>query len=58
MQRVPYILVAGDQEQADGTVNVRARSGENLGNFTLEELVELFTNDIANLGRVVEHKAE
>ena len=53
LQRVPYILVVGDQEMENGTVNVRARGGENLGSFTLEQLVELFTRDIANLGRNV-----
>ena len=54
LQRVPYILVVGDQEMENGTVNVRARGGENLGSFTLEELVDLFTRDISNLGRTVE----
>ncbi|GAB6033861.1 threonine--tRNA ligase [Galenea microaerophila] len=54
LQRVPYILVVGDQEMANGTVNVRARSGENLGSYTLEEMVELLATDVANLGRTVE----
>jgi len=54
LQRVPYILVVGDQEMENGTVNVRARGGNNLGSFTLEELVDLFTRDISNLGRTVE----
>jgi threonyl-tRNA synthetase len=54
MQRVPYILVAGDQEIENGTVNVRARSGENLGSFTFAELIDLLSNDISNLGRVLE----
>ena len=54
LQRVPYILVVGDQEMENGTVNVRARGGENLGSFTFEELVDLFTRDISNLGRTVE----
>jgi threonyl-tRNA synthetase len=39
---------------ADGTVNVLARSGENLGSFSLEELVDMLNHDIAKLGRVVE----
>ncbi len=54
MQRVPYILVVGDQEMANGTVNVRARGGNNLGSFTYSELVDLLSNDISKLGRVVE----
>ncbi|MBI2322099.1 MAG: threonine--tRNA ligase [Chloroflexi bacterium] len=31
VQKVPYMLVVGDQEVAGGTVAVRLRSGENLG---------------------------
>jgi threonyl-tRNA synthetase len=51
MQRVPYILVAGDQEVQDGTVNVRARNGENLGSYTFEALMDLLMRDISCLGR-------
>jgi len=54
MQRVPYILVVGDQEMENGTVNVRARTGENLGSYDFEQLVNLLATDISNLGRVVE----
>ncbi|MDG6778416.1 threonine--tRNA ligase [Thiomicrorhabdus sp. zzn3] len=54
MQRVPYILVVGDQEMQDGTVNVRARGGKNMGSFSFEEMVDLLNQDIANLGRIVE----
>jgi threonyl-tRNA synthetase len=31
LQKVPYMLVAGDREAADGTVAVRSRSGGDLG---------------------------
>jgi threonyl-tRNA synthetase len=31
LQKVPYMLVAGDREAADGTVSVRSRSGGDLG---------------------------
>ena len=31
LQKVPYMLVAGDRESADGTVAVRSRSGGDLG---------------------------
>lgn len=53
LQRVPYVFVVGDQEMENGAVNVRARGGENLGSFTFDEIMNLLTNDIANLGRVV-----
>lgn len=54
MQRVPYILVVGDQEMESESVNVRARGGENLGSFSFEQLIDLLNNDISNLGRVIE----
>ncbi len=54
LQRVPYILVVGDQEMENGTVNVRARGGKNLGSFTFEQLVEMLNNDIAQLGRTTD----
>jgi threonyl-tRNA synthetase len=31
LQKVPYMLVAGDREAADGTVSVRSRAGGDLG---------------------------
>jgi threonyl-tRNA synthetase len=31
LQKVPYMLVAGDREVAEGTVSVRSRSGGDLG---------------------------
>jgi threonyl-tRNA synthetase len=36
MQRVPYILVAGDREREQGLLSVRSRSGEDLGTMTPE----------------------
>ncbi|MDX1796713.1 MAG: His/Gly/Thr/Pro-type tRNA ligase C-terminal domain-containing protein, partial [Hydrogenovibrio sp.] len=52
LQRVPYILVVGDQEMAEGTVNVRARGGNNLGSYSFDQLLDLLSDDIARLGRV------
>ncbi|QBZ83690.1 Threonine--tRNA ligase [Hydrogenovibrio crunogenus] len=54
LQRVPYILVVGDQEMENGTVNVRARGGENLGSFSFEELIDHLSEDVSHLGRIVE----
>ena len=36
LQRIPYLLVAGDREKENGTVAVRTRAGEDLGSMTLE----------------------
>ncbi|MGS0894725.1 threonine--tRNA ligase [Burkholderia stagnalis] len=36
LQKVPYLLVAGEREREAGVVSVRAHSGEDLGTMTLE----------------------
>ena len=36
LQRVPYLLVAGDKEVAANLVSVRSRNGKDLGTMTLE----------------------
>ena len=40
MQKVPYMLVVGDREQADNAVAVRLRSGENPGAMPVDRLIE------------------
>ena len=40
LQKVPYMLVVGDQEAASDTVSVRLRSGENLGPVGVVTFVE------------------
>ncbi|MDD5366801.1 MAG: threonine--tRNA ligase [Gallionellaceae bacterium] len=39
MKRVPYQLVVGDKERAEGKVAVRVRGGEDLGQMSLEDFV-------------------
>ena len=37
LQRVPYLLVAGDREKENGMVAVRTRTGEDLGTMSVED---------------------
>ncbi|MFZ5484650.1 MAG: threonine--tRNA ligase [Pseudomonadota bacterium] len=39
MKRVPYLLIVGDKERAEGKVAVRVRGGEDLGPMSLEAFV-------------------
>ena len=48
LQKLPYILVAGDKEKAAGTVAVRARGNKDLGVMSVEAFIELLSKDIAN----------
>jgi len=50
MQKVPYMLVAGDREAADGTVSVRSRSAGDLGARPVSEFVTAALEEIARKG--------
>ncbi len=45
-QKVPYMLVLGDKEVEEGTVNVRTRKGEVIGTMKLDEAIALFQKEI------------
>jgi threonyl-tRNA synthetase len=51
LQKIPYMLVAGDKEAADGTVAVRSRSAGDLGARTIDEFVVMANEEIENKGR-------
>ena len=38
LMKIPYMLVVGDEEVADGSVAVRLRSGEDLGRMEIDQL--------------------
>ena len=40
LQRVPYLLVAGDREMESGGIAVRTRGGEDLGSMTVDAFAE------------------
>ena len=46
LRRVPYMLVCGDKEIAEGKVAVRTRKGADLGTFTIEEFVEILKSQV------------
>lgn len=46
LRRVPYMLVCGDKEIAEGKVSVRTRKGADLGTYSVEEFVEILKNQV------------
>jgi threonyl-tRNA synthetase len=50
MQRIPYTLVVGEQEQSSASVNVRVRGGETLGNMSMAQLMERLAHEVATKG--------
>jgi len=48
LQKTPYLCVVGDKEMANGTVNVRKRGGENLGEMQVEKIISILKEEITN----------
>ncbi|HLW05707.1 MAG TPA: threonine--tRNA ligase [Azoarcus sp.] len=46
--KLPYQLVIGEKEKAAGLVAVRARGGRDLGQMSVDALIELWRDEIAN----------
>jgi threonyl-tRNA synthetase len=51
LQRVPYLLVAGDKEVAANLLSVRTRSGKDLGTMTAETFVKRLRIELDSRGR-------
>ena len=47
LQRIPYMLVVGDKEAAEGTVSVRARKEGRGGVMSAEQFIENITAEVA-----------
>ena len=46
-QKVPYILIVGENEEKEGTISVRKHGGEDLGSMTVEAFAKLVQEEIA-----------
>ena len=46
LQKIPYMLVAGDREAAEGTVSVRSRTGGDQGSRMIEEFITAALSEI------------
>jgi threonyl-tRNA synthetase len=51
LQRVPYLLVAGDKEVAANLLAVRTRSGRDLGTMPVEAFIERLRAELESRGR-------
>ena len=50
LQKVPYMLVAGDREMEAGAIAVRQRDGEDLGAMAVAGFLELLTEEVQSRG--------
>jgi len=54
LQKIPYMLVVGEREAAEGTVAVRLRSGKDLGAMPLEQFIARIKNEAESRQDVAE----
>jgi threonyl-tRNA synthetase len=45
-RKIPYMLIVGEKEEANGTVSVRKHGHGDLGTFTIKEFEKLIRDDI------------
>jgi threonyl-tRNA synthetase len=46
MQRIPYLVIIGDKELENQTITLRSQKGDDLGSFSINELIERFRDQI------------
>jgi threonyl-tRNA synthetase len=57
IQKIPFLLVAGDRELENGEVSVRTREGNDLGIMSIDAFVSYLANDVSRFGRSATHQA-
>jgi threonyl-tRNA synthetase len=50
LQKIPYMLVTGDREAADGSVSVRSRSGGDQGSQAVDAFVQAALDEVRRKG--------
>ncbi len=51
LEKVPYMLVAGDKDIENGVISVRSRKGGDLGSMTVDEFIAKITEEINTKSR-------
>ena len=53
LQRVPYLLVAGEREAGSNSLAVRTRSGKDFGAMSIDVIAHKLADEVASRGRIV-----
>lgn len=48
VEKIPYMLIIGEKEEAEGNVSVRKHGSGEIGKFTVKDFAELIKNEIKN----------
>jgi len=51
LQKIPYMIIIGEQEFANNTISVRKRTKEDIGAITLANFIEIINDDITSYRR-------
>jgi threonyl-tRNA synthetase len=49
LQKIPFMLVVGEKEEADGTVSVRQQGKGDLGTFSIKDFADMVNNEIKSM---------
>lgn len=48
LAKIPYMVIVGEQEERENTINIRKHGGEDLGALTVDEFAEHIKTEVAN----------
>ena len=48
MQKLPFMIIIGEQEENDGTISVRRHGGEDLGSMTMDAFAKMVNTEISS----------
>jgi len=46
IQKIPFMIIVGEQEEKDGTVSVRRHGGENMGSMSVDAFAKAVQTEI------------
>ena len=49
LEKIPYMLIVGENEKSEGTVSVRKQGEGDIGTMSIEEFAELVRSEIAEM---------
>ncbi len=58
LEKIPYLLIAGDREVEAGQIAVRRRDGTDLGAMAVDDLIERLRAEVANRGTIDDNERQ
>ena len=48
LNKIPFMLIVGEQEENEGTVSVRKQGEGDIGTFTIDEFISIINKEISS----------